>query len=305
MDCEKNKDASLLVQSIENNLDSSSNTNIQSIRKYNRDFILKVCKSFNKPSGEYKPKETFDLVLEYVKSNKKLPRLFYSEISANVFQIQNNESDFSSVIQNIDYLADMVFERYDSQVDDSSKIEQDQEAIEIVLKIYDHIHLVGVQIEQIGKVGSGVDKAKSDLAFLNKELKNSQRDYIAVLGIFATVVVTFMGGMTFSSATLAAMNLVTVYRLTGTIILLGFVLFNLINVLMKFLLLITGKIEKDRLKAEIFSLNITRWNTFSISEKVNFILFVLLIVDLIMWFIDICLLRIHFVDFYIIRYLGL
>lgn len=26
MDCEKNKDASLLVQSIENNLDSSSNT---------------------------------------------------------------------------------------------------------------------------------------------------------------------------------------------------------------------------------------------------------------------------------------
>lgn len=199
----------------------------------------------------------------------------------------------------------MVFERYDSQVDDRSKIEQDQEAIEIVLKIYDHIHLVGVQIEQIGKVGSGVDKAKSDLAFLNKELKNSQRDYIAVLGIFATVVVTFMGGMTFSSATLAAMNLVTVYRLTGTIILLGFVLFNLINVLMKFLLLITGKIEKDRLKAEIFSLNITRWNTFSISEKVNFILFVLLIVDLIMWFIDICLLRIHFVDFYIIRYLGL
>ena len=254
MDCEKNKDASLLVQSIENNLDSSSNTNIQSIRKYNRDFILKVCKSFNKPSGEYKPKETFDLVLEYVKSNKKLPRLFYSEISANVFQIQNNESDFSSVIQNIDSLADMVFERYDSQVDDRSKIEQDQEAIEIVLKIYDHIHLVGVQIEQIGKVGSGVDKAKSDLAFLNKELKNSQRDYIAVLGIFATVVVTFMGGMTFSSATLAAMNLVTVYRLTGTIILLGFVLFNLINVLMKFLLLITGKIEKDRLKAEIFSL---------------------------------------------------
>ena len=305
MDCEKNKDASLLVQSIENNLDGSSNTNIQSIRKYNRDFILKVCKSFNKPSGEYKPKETFDLVLEYVKSNKKLPRLFYSEISANVFQIQNNESDFSSVIQNIDYLADMVFERYDSQVDDSSKIEQDQEAIEIVLKIYDHIHLVGLQIEQIGKVRSGVDKAKSDLDFLNKELKNSQRDYIAVLGIFATVVVTFMGGMTFSSATLAAMNLVTVYRLTGTIILLGFVLFNLINVLMKFLLLITGKIEKDRLKAEIFSLNITRWNTFSISEKVNFILFVLLIVDLIMWFIDICLLRIHFVDFYIIRYLGL
>ena len=305
MDCEKNKDASLLVQSIENNLDGSSNTNIQSIRKYNREFILKVCKSFNKPSGEYKPKETFDLVLEYVKSNKKLPRLFYSEISANVFQIQNNESDFSSVIQNIDSLADMVFERYDSQVDDRSKIEQDQEAIEIVLKIYDHIHLVGVQIEQIGKVGSGVDKAKSDLAFLNKELKNSQRDYIPVLGIFATVVVTFMGGMTFSSATLAAMNLVTVYRLTGTIILLGFVLFNLINVLMKFLLLITGKIEKDRLKAEIFSLNITRWNTFSISEKVNFILFVLLIVDLIMWFIDICLLRIHFVDFYIIRYLGL
>lgn len=35
MDCEKNKDASLLVQSIENNLDGSSNTNIQSIRKYN------------------------------------------------------------------------------------------------------------------------------------------------------------------------------------------------------------------------------------------------------------------------------
>lgn len=85
MDCEKNKDASLLVQSIENNLDGSSNTNIQSIRKYNRDFILKVCKSFNKPSRKYKPKETFDLVLEYVKSNKKLPRLFYSEISANVF----------------------------------------------------------------------------------------------------------------------------------------------------------------------------------------------------------------------------
>ena len=69
MDCEKNKDASLLVQSIENNLDGSSNTNIQSIRKYNRDFILKVCKSFNKPSRKYKPKETFDLVMTFDASN--------------------------------------------------------------------------------------------------------------------------------------------------------------------------------------------------------------------------------------------
>lgn len=88
MDCEKNKDASLLVQSIENNLDSSSNTNIQSIRKYNRDFILKVCKSFNKPSGEYKPKETFDLVLEYVKSNKNYQDYFILKLVQMFFKFK-------------------------------------------------------------------------------------------------------------------------------------------------------------------------------------------------------------------------
>lgn len=63
---------------------------------------------------------------------------------------------------------------------------------------------------------------------LSEELGKQQREYIAILGIFASIVLTFIGGIVFSTSVLQNIGAVSVYRLAAIVLLIGMVLSNML-----------------------------------------------------------------------------
>lgn len=62
-----------------------------------------------------------------------------------------------------------------------------------------------------------------------------QKNYVTILGIFAAVVIAFMSATAFSSSVLQSMQSVSIYRLSFTMLVLGFFVFNLLCALFIFL----------------------------------------------------------------------
>lgn len=86
------------------------------------------------------------------------------------------------------------------------------------------------------KINSSLDNANTSFKEQIKETKDSlQKNYITILGIFAAVVIAFMSASMLSSSVLESMNDVSIYRLSFTMLVLGFFVFNLICALFMFL----------------------------------------------------------------------
>ena len=84
-------------------------------------------------------------------------------------------------------------------------------------------------------------------------MKGVEKEYISILGIFAAIVLAFVGGITFSTSVLQNISSVSVFRLLLIVDFLAFVLINIIHILVKFIFTIN---EKD---AKIF--NVKALNT--------------------------------------------
>ena len=69
-----------------------------------------------------------------------------------------------------------------------------------------------------------------------------QKDYVAILGIFAAVLMVFFSGIGFSASVFANIDRASIYRVGLGIILLGTVLFNIICFLLNF---ISEMVNKD------------------------------------------------------------
>ncbi len=75
--------------------------------------------------------------------------------------------------------------------------------------------------EKIKDMLSKVDGAESRIKNAEEEIEKQQRDYIAILGIFASIVISFVAGISFSTSTLANIQNVGAYKLIIIICLLG------------------------------------------------------------------------------------
>lgn len=80
-------------------------------------------------------------------------------------------------------------------------------------------------------VQNQLDSANREVKELRNTLDNAQREYIAILGIFAAVVLTFIGGIAFSTSVLENMHQGSIYRIVVVILLIGMVLFNVLYAL--------------------------------------------------------------------------
>lgn len=86
------------------------------------------------------------------------------------------------------------------------------------------------------KIKSSLDNANTSFKVQIKETKDSlQKNYVTILGIFAAVVIAFMSASAFTSSVLESMNDVSIYRLSFTMLVLGFFIFNLLCALFMFL----------------------------------------------------------------------
>lgn len=76
---------------------------------------------------------------------------------------------------------------------------------------------------------------------IKKNQKDMQKEYISILGIFASIVLAFTGGMTFSSSVIENIHKASIYRVTIIALIVGFVFINIIWLLMDFIKTITGR----------------------------------------------------------------
>lgn len=177
-------------------------------------------------------------VQSYIDSSEEFDRILYSEISNFIFSLEMGDRGMFAT--NIESL--MIY------VVGTGKQEVSVECRKMIIRIYDHSMLALNQVENVNNIlGEGI--TDTTIKFKN-EIKSVEREYISILGIFAAIVLTFVGGITFSSAVLQSMFAVSMYRLITVTILLAFVMVNVIWLLINFILTINDKNTKT------FKLNI-------------------------------------------------
>lgn len=115
-------------------------------------------------------------------------------------------------------------------------------------KLYDHINLdiarinysKGIELrsqEELQKVNKTLAQVRKEINSMEDSVnkaKNVQKEYITILGIFASIVLAFTGGMAFSTSILENMATTGIYRLILIVIGLAFVLMNVIYLLTRF-----------------------------------------------------------------------
>lgn len=200
-----------------------------------------ICKALTLETQKYAPQKTVDSIQSYIASINKLDRILYSEISNYVFSLGMSERGVFAT--NLEKLLLYSLDEKNSVTEDSKKL---------IIKIYDHFQLALHQIENANNIfANSINEAKENL---QKEIKGVEKEYISILGIFAAIVLAFVGGITFSTSVLQNISAVSTFRLLLVVDFLAFVLINVIYILVKFIFTIN---EKNARLFHIKPLNIT------------------------------------------------
>ena len=183
--------------------------------------------------------------LYWPEKSEKPFRHFYSDIFSVLTAIRKNTDlgDINVLGQNLS----MIREKYTPGIN----LDSTGKKIDIsdsIRKLYDHVSLDIARItysEEGDKKTSGeaaildvqsrinviepkIEEAMNVQNTLSEELGKQQREYIAILGIFASIVLTFIGGIVFSTSVLQNIGAVSVYRLAAIVLLIGMVLSNML-----------------------------------------------------------------------------
>lgn len=199
-----------------------------------------ICKALSLNTKTYAPQRTVENIESYISSSNKLDRILYSEISNYVYSLEMTERGIFAT--NLEKL--LLY-----SLDDNNEVNDD--CRKMIVKIYDHFQLALHQIENVNNIfANSIEEAKENL---QKQIKGVEKEYISILGIFAAIVLAFVGGITFSTSVLQNISAVSVFRLLLVVDFLAFVLINVIYILVKFIFTIN---EKNAKLFNIKSLNI-------------------------------------------------
>lgn len=122
-------------------------------------------------------------------------------------------------------------------------------------KLYDHINLEIARMnyfkENEIRTGTELQKVSDTLTHVEDNVKSMentidmaddmQKQYITILGIFASIVLSFTGGIAFSTSVLENIANARIYRTVLIVVVLAFVLTNIIYILTRFIMEIVNK----------------------------------------------------------------
>lgn len=245
-----------------------SNLNETDRRNELRQCLIELSKSQDCLKDEYQRKKFF-LRLEkiYCKPDGQKFRHFYSDIFATVSLIDSDEllGDISTLVDNMQ----LVQNEYNAYID--SCCDNTEDKIDIrkeIEKLYDHVNLDVARINYMKRIteetDSEISRNKSLLSELKEEIKSldeargesiakleedsnrvkkeirdgqskMQSEYITILGIFASIVLAFTGGLAFSTSVLENIHLASPCRLAFVVETLAFVFINIIYILTWFI----------------------------------------------------------------------
>lgn len=256
----KNKKDKKTIFKVDNNNQNDFCSSRKSSKKYTntKRQISSLCKVFTMDSNRYKPSITINNIESYIQNPDKLDRILYSEISNYIFKLDTiSRGTFQTNIEKL-----LLY-----SLDEHHKVSEDCK--KIIIKIYDHVQLVSYQIENTGNIFKNNIKEAKDI--LHTETKGIQKEYITILGIFASIVLTFVGGITFSTSVLQNIHQVSIFRLIFIIDIISIVMVNTIHILTSFIFKINER--EDIANKSIFFINLF----FS----------AVLIADFLLWFFNI------------------
>ncbi len=134
----------------------------------------------------------------------------YSKITTIILNsTRDKEQAFMTLTQNIRTL---------KEIQDNKEVESIKPKLE---KLYDRMNLECIRLqdfdEKMSRVKDVSIKLEDDLnknyEKLSEELNKQQTQYITILGIFASIVLTFVGGLAFSTSVLSNIDKANAYRL--------------------------------------------------------------------------------------------
>ena len=229
--------------------DNSSNA--ETIKKDNekleitKKIICDLCGSLMVETNSYRPESSIKCINSFLSSESKMERILYSEISNYIFYLDGEEKR-GIFATNVDNLLKYVN-------NEENKIEMD--VLKITIKIFDHFHLALHQIENVNNIiAAAISSSKEEVKKeLRKEFKGMEKEYISILGIFAAIILAFVGGITFSTSVLQNIHHASIYRTIFITDMIGFTLINILYLLMNFIENIN---EKNFKKGHIIFINV-------------------------------------------------
>lgn len=116
---------------------------------------------------------------------------------------------------------------------------------ENINNIKSQINLLQEQIEQSN---NSIKESNRVVEKTHRKVANSQKEYIAILGIFASIVLTFIGGIAFSTSVLQNIHNASIYRIVLITLLIGLVLIDVIYFLFHFIERLVRNNHKQKAK---------------------------------------------------------
>lgn len=204
-------------------------------KKYNttKRRINSICYCLTIETKKYCPEKTIKQIDLYVNTKDKIARIPYSEISNHLFNLEPDKR--ATFLTNVENLLIYSLSKEDSINDD---------VVKIVTKIYDHTQLVNYQIENMNDIfAQRIVDAKVDL---HNEIKGVEKEYITILGIFASIMLAFVGAFTFSTSVLNNLGKTGTLDLVVVALVIGLVFVLLISILIDFLRDINDKVIRKK-----------------------------------------------------------
>lgn len=96
-------------------------------------------------------------------------------------------------------------------------------------------------LQENKKLAITLKETREALDESKKRAESMQTEYTTILGIFAAIILAFTGTITFSSSVLENIHQSSVYRLIIITLIIGFVFFNIIAILIEFIIKINKK----------------------------------------------------------------
>lgn len=191
-----------------------------------------ICRSLTVNTKYYDPKITVAKIDAYIAETDKVDRILYSVISGFIVGLDEQTRGIFST--NVDKLLQYVLNNEDTVSIDSKRI---------CIKLYDHFQLNLTQIESASVITKkGIANAmEKEIESAHNEIKGIQKEYITILGIFAAIMLAFVGAFTFSTSVLNNLGSVSVFELATVAVIVGLVFSVLINLLLGFLREINSK----------------------------------------------------------------
>lgn len=91
-----------------------------------------------------------------------------------------------------------------------------------------------------------IDDLKQLSGKVQERQEDMQKEYITILGIFASIVLAFTGGIVFYSSVLENIDKPSIYRISLMAFIIGLVFFNLIWILIDFIRDVNGKVIRKK-----------------------------------------------------------